>query len=278
MKKNPNFPGIHFALGGVYYNKLDDVNAEKEFRLALSEDPNLPMANYYLADILMRSQKIEQAVPLLQIVVAASPQFMRGYLQLGKCYAAQGKLQDALKLLLKAVELEQSKDYAGAERVYREALLASADDPEILKRLGLACQQQGKYEESIEIFQRILRRAPVYPGVNSLLAISYYSLNKFGKTIEASRKELTGNPKDKQARYYLALALSASGQLFEAIQQLEGLQAEDPQNLAVVYQLVVDYKAAAQQTGQRLVKMAPDSEFAYVMRAEALADGEHFRS
>src|SRR5207249_3873953 len=158
----------------------------------------------------------------------------------------------------------------------REALRASADDPEILKRLAVVCQQQGKYDESVEVLQRILVRAPVYPGANSLLAISYYSLNKFGKTIEASRKELTGNPKDKQARYYLALALSASGQLFEAIQQLEALQAEDPQNLAVVYQLVVDYKAAAQQTGQRLAKTAPDSEFTHVMRAEALADGEHF--
>ncbi len=189
---------------------------------------------------------------------------------------AQVTSEGLQNLLSHAIELENSKDYAGAERVYREALLASADDPEILKRLGLVCQQQGKYDESIEIFQRILRRAPVYPGVNSLLAISYYSLNKFGETIEASRKELTGNPKDKQARYYLALALSASGQLFEAIQQLEGLQAEDPQNLAVVYQLVVDYKAAAQQTGQRLVKMAPDSEFAHAMRAEALADGERF--
>ena len=105
LKLNPNFPGIHFALGTVYYNKVDDINAEKELRLALSEDPNLPMANYYLADILMRTERIEQAIPLLQIVVDASPLFMRGYLQLGKCYAAQGKLQDALKLLVKAVEL-----------------------------------------------------------------------------------------------------------------------------------------------------------------------------
>ena len=64
------------------------------------------MANYYLADIMMKSQRIEQAVPLLEIVVRASPEFMRGYLQLGKCYATQGKLQDALKLLSKAVELE----------------------------------------------------------------------------------------------------------------------------------------------------------------------------
>src|SRR5213596_3331879 len=189
---------------------------------------------------------------------------------------AQVTPESLQNLLSHAIELEKTKDYAGAESVYRKALLASADDPEILKRLGLVCQQQRKYDESIEIFQRILRRAPVYPGVNSLLAISYYSLNKFGKTIEASRKELTGNPKDKQARYYLALALSASGQLFEAIQQLEGLQAEDPQNLAVVYQLVVDYKAAAQQAGQRLAKMAPDSEFTHAMRAEVLADNERF--
>src|SRR5206468_7675254 len=142
--------------------------------------------------------------------------------------------------------------------------------------LGLACQQQGKYDESIEIFERVLRRAPVYPGVNSLLAVSYYSLNKFGSTIEASQKELTGNPKDKQARYYLALAFTASGRLFEAIQQLEALLTEDPQNLAVAYQLVVDYKAAAQQAGQRLAKMSPDSEFTHAMRAEVLADNERF--
>jgi len=106
LNKNPNFPGIHFALGTIYYNKLDFTNAEKELRLALSEDPNLPMANYYLADIMMRSQRIEQAVPLLEIVVAASPQFMRGYLQLGKCYATQGRNEEALKLYLRAVQLE----------------------------------------------------------------------------------------------------------------------------------------------------------------------------
>ena len=184
---------------------------------------------------------------------------------------------DSLKdLLSRALELEQKRDYVGAEAVYRKALLASADDPEILKRLGLICQQQGKYDESIEIFQSILKRAPVYPGVNSLLAISYYSLAKFDKTIEASRKELTGNPRDKQARYYLSLALSASGRLFEAIQQLESLQADDPQNLAVMYQLVVDYKAAAQQGAQRLAKLAPDSEFIHALRAETLADSERF--
>jgi hypothetical protein len=37
------------------------------------------MANYYLADILIKDQKIAEAVPRLEIVVASSPQFMMGY-------------------------------------------------------------------------------------------------------------------------------------------------------------------------------------------------------
>jgi len=179
-------------------------------------------------------------------------------------------------LLARAIELEKSKDYGGAEGLYKKALLTSPDDPEILKRLGLVCQQQGKHDESIEVFRKILKRAPVYPGANAFLAISYYALNKFDKAIESSQQELTGNPKDKQARYYLSLALSASGRLFEAIQHLETLQNDDPKNLAVIYQLVVDYKAAAQQASQRLARMAPDSEFSHAIRAEVLADSERF--
>jgi tetratricopeptide (TPR) repeat protein len=175
-----------------------------------------------------------------------------------------------------ALELERQKDFAGAERIYKEVLRQSADDPEILKRLGHVCQQQGKQNDAIEAFQRIVKRAPLYPGVNALLAISYYALNKFDKTIEASQQELTGNPKDKQARYYLSLALSASGRLFEAIQQLETLQRDDPENLAVMYQLVVDYKAAAQEASQRLARKAPNSEFTHALKAEVLADSDRF--
>jgi tetratricopeptide (TPR) repeat protein len=175
-------------------------------------------------------------------------------------------------LLSQAAELARNKDYAGAEKVYRQALLAAPDDPEILKALGAVVQAEGKYDESIEVFHTILKRAPLYPGVNGLVGISYYALNKFDKTIEATQRELTGNPKDRQARHYLALALSASGRLFEAIQQLEGLRAEAPQDAAVLYQLVVDYRAATQQAGERLAKLYPESEFTHAVDGEVYAD------
>ena len=139
LNKNPNFPGIHFALGGVYYNQLDNANAEREFRLALNEDPNLPMANYYLADVLMRTQRTEQAIPLLEIVVSASPEFMRGYLELGKCYATQGKSQQALTLLLKALQLEPKEKMVHYQ----------------LAQLYARLNQPEKQQQHLEIFQKL---------------------------------------------------------------------------------------------------------------------------
>src|SRR5262245_11308608 len=62
--------------------------------------------------------------------------------------------------LARALELERQKDFAGAERIYREALRQSSDDPDILKRLGIVCQEQNKHQDTIEILQRILKRAP----------------------------------------------------------------------------------------------------------------------
>ena len=115
------------------------LTQRKNSALALNEDPNLPMANYYLADIMMKSQRIEQAVPLLEIVVAASPQFMRGYLQLGKCYATQGKLQEALKLLLRAVELEPKNKTPHYQ----------------LAQLYTRLQQPDKARYHLETFQRL---------------------------------------------------------------------------------------------------------------------------
>src|SRR5689334_25147941 len=77
--------------------------------------------------------------------------------------------QEAATLLTQAAELQKARDFAGAETLYRQALADAPGDPEILKALGVVCQAEGKYDESINIFQSILKRAPLYPGVNGLL-------------------------------------------------------------------------------------------------------------
>jgi tetratricopeptide (TPR) repeat protein len=139
LAQDPNFPGIHFALGEDYYGKVDYPNAEKELRLALQEDPNHPKANYYLADILVKGGRLNEAVPLLELSVPADPGFMKGYFLLGKCYASQGKLPEALKLLEKATELEP-------------------DDKNVhyqLAQLYMKLNEPDKSHEQMEIFQKL---------------------------------------------------------------------------------------------------------------------------
>jgi tetratricopeptide (TPR) repeat protein len=139
LAQDPNFPGIHYALGEVYYGKVDFPNAEKELRLALQEDPNHPRANYYLADILVKDGRLKEAVPLLERSVPADPGFMKGYFLLGKCYAAQGKLEDARKLLEKAEEMEP-------------------DDKNVhyqLAQLYTKLNEPGKSKEQMQIFQKL---------------------------------------------------------------------------------------------------------------------------
>src|SRR5579884_960492 len=109
LKQNPNFPGLHFALGETLWKNVDYPAAEKELRLALQEDPNHPLANYYLGDILLKSQKAEEAIPLLKIAVTSNPPIAAAYYELGKCYVTEGMLEDALKVLLRAAELDPNE-------------------------------------------------------------------------------------------------------------------------------------------------------------------------
>jgi tetratricopeptide (TPR) repeat protein len=177
-------------------------------------------------------------------------------------------------LLSQAAAMEQNRDYGDAEKAYRQALQEAPDDPEILKRLGIVCQVELKYDESIQVLQQVLRRAPRYPDVNRLLGISYYGLNRFDEAAKSLSEELVADPKDREARYYLALDLNALGRESEAIRQLETLVADDPKDAAALYQLTLYYKAAAEESGRRLNELNPDSEWTHALRAQVFADNQ----
>jgi len=83
---------------------VNPTESEKEFRLALAEDVNHPMANYYLGELLLRAQKPREAIPLLRISIGGNPNSC-SLLSVGKCYATVGQPKEALEVLLKAVEL-----------------------------------------------------------------------------------------------------------------------------------------------------------------------------
>jgi len=106
LDKNPNFPGLHFALGQTYWRMAKTEEAREELRLALLDDPNHATSHFYLADILVKDQRLSEAISHLEASVAANPRFMQAQLLLGKCLATEGKPREALEHLIVALSLE----------------------------------------------------------------------------------------------------------------------------------------------------------------------------
>ena len=82
------------------------IAAQQELKLALEEDVNHTLANFYLADILIKDQKFQEAIPHLKIAADGDHRFMEAYFLLGKCLLARGELKPALEALTRAAEID----------------------------------------------------------------------------------------------------------------------------------------------------------------------------
>jgi tetratricopeptide (TPR) repeat protein len=125
----PNFPGLHEAMGEVYVGTERTPQAEEEFNLAIEQDPNDFEANYFLgrlkrfdgdfasanrylavaaqlhpessevgyelAEIAMKERRFVDAIPLLEAVIKAEPDQAQAYLSLAEAYQHTGRRADA---------------------------------------------------------------------------------------------------------------------------------------------------------------------------------------
>lgn len=163
------------------------------------------------------------------------------------------------KLYQQARVYEHAQNYAAAEEVYRKLLAAHPDDPRALKRLGIVEQTELKFDDSIALFRRVLHEHPEYPQVNFFLGLSYYGLHDYNGAIASFQKELKTPTAYQGTRYYFALALEAEGRDDEAIDQLNQVAAQKPNDANVLYELARLHMDASFHAIQKLRQLHPDS-------------------
>jgi tetratricopeptide (TPR) repeat protein len=74
--------------------------------------------------------------------------------------------------------LAAAKEWADAERAYRDAIALRRDIPEAWNGLGYALRQQGRYTESISAYEVALRLRPQYPQALEYLGEAYVKLGR----------------------------------------------------------------------------------------------------
>lgn len=111
--------------------------------------------------------------------------------------SAESRVNDGIKL-------GKKKDWAGAERAYRDAIRLDPALPEGWNGLGFALRNQKKYTESIAAYEEALKRRPNYAQALEYLGEAYVQL---GKLDEARAIHTRLQPLDAKEARELAQAI-----------------------------------------------------------------------
>jgi arylsulfatase A-like enzyme/Tfp pilus assembly protein PilF len=123
------------------------------------------------AIIASESGNLEMADRLYKEVIQKQPNFIVGYEYSAYNYYKMGKLDEAVNLLRRAVNLNLSTT-------------------SLISRLGLYLQEAGRLEESIQILEKAVVQDPNYTEAYNYLGVSYFKNGQAEKAVEAFKKAI----------------------------------------------------------------------------------------
>lgn len=144
LRLRPGDPGVHSDLALLLDSMQLVDEAIAHCRAAIETDPAFVPARLNLATLLFRRGDFDAAAEQLQQVVRDSPRNFEAYANGGAMLA-------------------QMKQYAQAERMFRNALLIRGDSSEVWANLALTLQAQGRTGEAEWSFSQAKRYAPQAP-------------------------------------------------------------------------------------------------------------------
>jgi tetratricopeptide (TPR) repeat protein len=189
--------------------------------------------------------------------------------------ARQESIQEMFQ---KARTYETERNYPAAESIYQKVLALDPKNAEALKRLGILEQTELRFDESIQLFKRILSEQSDYPQVNFFLGLSYYGRHDLKNAFGSFNQELKTSAPHPATRYYLALVLEAEGRTNEAIDQLNEVAAQNPDKPEVLYELARLHVDASFRAIDRLRRIDPDSFQNHAFMAQLYGQEGHYEA
>ena len=231
---------------------VSGTNARKQEPTAKNAKPlrdvkeMLPLLEKYdQARLLLSKGKIEDAMTLLQEIVAETNEFpSAGYL-LGSCLAETHRLEDA-------------------KMVYRNVLVHCPDFTIVRHKLGRICASQGDFEQAAIEFSEYLHEYPGSAPDHFELGSALIQLQKFDEAISEFREAIRLAPKFVSAHISLGQLLTSLQRPNEALECYEQAVQANPDSADAHAYLFLTL-AQAGQVGKALthanqaISLAPDS-------------------
>ncbi len=155
------------------------------------------------------------SVSLFECILARlgnnSPRRADIYWRLGRAYAAQNRLDEAI-------------------RQYQETIRLTPDYPAVYNDLGNILLKKGQLDEAIRQYQKAVRLKPDCDFYHNNLGGALYRKGRNDEAMSQYQEAIRLKPDNADAHYKLGMALDAKGQIEEAISQYEEVIRLEPDN------------------------------------------------
>lgn len=245
-KKDPN-PRSFAMLATSYEQMHDYALAATAYKQALKLDPDRVEIKQALAQDLLLSNQLDEALGLYQEIVKANPQDAQSYLRMSQIYRQQkkfdlarqssdkakaidpdsleirynevtileseGKVQDAVNTLKSILKDTEKKTYNPAEKGYRAMML---------ERLGLLYRNLEQYDQAVDAFRQIVTFDPdIAPRAEAQVIDTYRTAKDFTKAQQESDAAAKKYPNDRTLRSVRAELLTDLNKPDEAVVELK---------------------------------------------------------
>jgi protein O-GlcNAc transferase len=255
----------------VLFSKL-----EADLRLQKHTLPSYVLAGY--ARSLAANMQIALAVTKMKAAVATDSQNAELHDELGSLYAQQKDWNHAQEEFATAIDLNpnlaaahlhlglamQAQGEGKAMSEMMEAVRLAPQNATIALELGKAIAADGKDEQAIPIFERVLELEPGSIPASYQLALALQRSNHVKEAIVLLKKVITAEPNNAEAMTNLGMALCQAQQAKDAVPILQRSISLVPesvtahQNLAAAYVQLSQFSDAVVELHQAL-KLAPDA-------------------
>ncbi len=237
IKRDPNNPHLHVALGLAYWDRNDYPHALESFQRAVKVGRSSAEAHNWLGVALLEKADLPGATAEFRKAVSLDPKSVRAYTNLGSALAKSGDLAEAVEAFQKALALEPNSlaahmnlgvalrekgDAEGALLHLRRVATAHPTNANVQYELGQTLRQSGDLAAAIAAFENALQIDPE-------LREGYYALGVALKQQSASARRpssLPASPADDL--YKRGQESAARGELDAAKQQLtEALRLDE---------------------------------------------------
>jgi arylsulfatase A-like enzyme/predicted Zn-dependent protease len=203
------------SLGYVAGNNLAGKVGDKNFPRDLPDvkDMLVHLAQFERARNISLEGKLDEAVTMLQEIVAATSDFPAAELLLGDCLAQSGRLDEAVT-------------------AYRSSLAKRPDFVRAHLSLGKIFSNQARFEESAAEYRRFIEQDPDAAACRVEFADVLTKMRNFEEAIAEYREALRIDPDLVVAHISLGQLLSAQGNALEAADCFEQALAVDPRSAA----------------------------------------------